>query len=208
MGLAGTLHLMLSEAKIDFDVCTEGRPIDLVWRQVGGGESDKNSSLDTGSAGHWTLLTFPFCVGFVSIVLTPELLWKSPPDFLAVNKKYRATETKISSNLARLLSSWWFFMSPGVCRHLVTCVRLDSKSVKVRRWVGPDFARYCSSGRGRRLRHKEWLWREGIWLSISRIQVLQLFDNVWSQGEKFHKCTCSQSTSEDSTKLVLLSMNY
>ena len=51
-GLAGALHLVLSEAKIDFDVCTEGRPIDLMWRQVGRGESDKNSSLDTGSAGH------------------------------------------------------------------------------------------------------------------------------------------------------------
>lgn len=51
-GLASALHLMLSEAKIDSDVCTEGRAVDLVWRQVGSGESDTNSSLDTGSAGH------------------------------------------------------------------------------------------------------------------------------------------------------------
>lgn len=52
VGLAGALHLMLSEAKIDFDVCTERRAIDLMWHEVGRDESDTNSSCETVSAGH------------------------------------------------------------------------------------------------------------------------------------------------------------
>lgn len=62
-----------------------------------------------------------------------------------------------------------------------------------------------SMDRGTKLRHEEWVWHGGIWLC--RVQVLQLLGNVWNQGEKFHKSACSQSTSEDSTKLILLSMD-
>lgn len=152
-------------------------------------ESDMSSSHETGSAGHSALLTFPFHVGFGIIFVTPELLWKSLPDFWAVNKKYGATETKTSSKLARLLSSWWFFMNRGVCRYLIACVCLGSVCAS-EEVSGYGLRTYRGGGRERGLRRA---WREGIWLCISRIQVL-LFDNIWSQGEKFCLCTCSQRT--------------
>lgn len=135
--IAGTCRCPASHAfqgQNRFCVCTEGRATDLMWSRIWAAATRQallGSELFLPFRSMWDLWLF-----FVN----PELLWKSLPDFLAVNKKYGATETKISCKLARPLSSWWFFVNHGVCRYLVACVCLDSKSVQVRRWVGMDCA--------------------------------------------------------------------
>lgn len=132
--------------------------------------------------------TFPFCWRFVILVCNPRAPLKNP--HLIIWQLTRDIQQQKQNSLL----TWSDCSLPDSSSQSQAFAGLSLHVFANRPWSkvcesGSGFCTSCGGGRGRRLRHEEWVLQKGIWLCTGRSQLLPLFDKEWSWGEQFHKCT-------------------